>query len=124
MENKNRYFVNLGLHILGFILCIVPPAACTLSYFPIWVSDGERCLSGGVALLLILSLAPLMKLISRKLRGASSWFIWLLIFLLFFSLSRIAEEMTVISFVGLIGNLSGGLLMRLSRRMRSGANEK
>ena len=41
---------------------------------------------------------------------------WLIAFILFLSLSRIADEMTVISFVGLISNLIGSLIFKLARR--------
>ena len=44
---------------------------------------------------------------------------WLVSFLIFFCLSRIADEMTVISFVGFVGNLIGALFFHLGRRERS-----
>ena len=114
---NKRVFVNVILHIVGFSLCVTPPAVCTLCYFPLWKSTGfESCISGGVALLLALCCTPLYKLLSRLLKNPSSYILWLICFLLFFALSKIADEMTVISFVGFIGNLLGAFCFWIGKR--------
>ena len=114
---KTNVFVSFGLHILGFCLCVLPPAICTLTYFPLWKSVGyEYCIAGGAALLLAICMIPLYKLIRHKLMGYSSYFIWLLLFLLFFALSRIAEQMTVISFAGFVGNLLGSVCFYMAKK--------
>lgn len=120
---NNNVFVTLGLHIIGFMLCILPPAICTLSYFPLWKATGyESCIAGGTALLLALCAIPLYRLIRRSISTYSSYVIWLILFLLFFALSNIAEQMTVISLVGFIGNLLGAVFFYLARkRCRSDA---
>lgn len=118
-SRKISVFVILGLHLLGFTLCIIPPAICTLNYFPLWKTAGyEHCLAGGVALILAVCMIPLFKLFKRKLEGYSSFLIWLILFLLFFSLSRIADQMTVISFVGFVGNLLGAICFFIAGRLR------
>lgn len=118
-SQKTSVFVNLGLHILGFLLCIVPPAVCTLNYFPLWREVGyESCIAGGTALILALCIIPIYKLIRKGLDSFSSYMVWLLLFLLFFGMSRIAEQMTVISFVGFIGNLLGAVCFHFARRYR------
>ena len=122
--SKTSIFVSLGLHIAGFGLCILPPAVCTLTYFPLWREIGyENCIAGGVALILALCAIPLYKLLKRAFSSYSSFFVWLILFLLFFSLSRIAEQMTVISLVGLIGNLLGAVCFHLARRVGRRNNE-
>lgn len=109
-------FANIILHIAGFALCIVPPAVCTLCYFPLWKTvDYESCLAGGGALLLAICAVPLYKLIAKAMQSFSAYIMWLIAFLLFFSLSKIADEMTVISFVGFVSNLLGAILFRLAR---------
>ena len=112
---KTSIFVRYSLHFLGFSLCILPPAICTLSYFPLWKHDGyQSCIAGGVALLLVICALPLYKLISRRLMSYSSYLIWLFLFLVFFGLSKIAEQMTVISLVGFVGNLLGAICFHLA----------
>ena len=120
-SRKTNIFVSLGLHIIGFLLCIVPPAVCTLMYFPLWRDLGyESCIAGGTALLLALCIIPLYKMIRRGLMTFSSYLMWLVLFLLFFTLSRIAEQMTVISLVGFIGNLLGAICFYFAKRAKTG----
>ena len=111
---NNRIFVNLCLHIAGLCCCILPPAICTLTYFPLWKeAGGGAVIAGGCALLLVLCAIPLYKLLHTALRTSASYIIWLIIFFTFFALSRIADQMTVISFAGLVGNLVGAILFKL-----------
>ncbi len=119
MKNQanNRTFVSFILHILGFLLCVAPPAVCTLLYFPLWKAAGyTTCIAGGTALILALCFIPIYKMIRKGLMSFSSYIMWLILFILFFALSRIAEQMTVISFVGFIGNLLGALCFHLAKR--------
>ena len=109
--------VKLTLHIIGVVLCVAPPASCILAYFPLWKSEGSlELLSGMTVLLLALAARPIFKLIGEKFRSAATWGAWLLLFVLFFALSRIANEMVVISLTGLIGNLFGAICFRLAER--------
>ena len=117
-ETKNKnVFVKLLLHMAGVLLCVVPPAVCTLSYFPLWKSAGYvSCISGGVAFLLVLCAIPIFKALRRAFANAASYVMWLLLFIAFFLLSKIAYEMTVISFVGFVGNLLGAVCFALATR--------
>jgi nicotinamide riboside transporter PnuC len=51
------------------------------------------------------------------LTSYSSYFLWLILFLLFFALSKIADQMTVISLVGFIGNLLGAICFFIAKRL-------
>ena len=105
------------LRLLGLSLSVLPPAILTLSYFPLWQRLGAPyIISGGTLLLLILSALPMIRRIKEILRSPSAYVIWLIIFLLFFTLSRIANEMCVISLSGFIGNLVGSLLFGAAKR--------
>jgi len=121
--SRNNLFVSFALHIAGFALCIIPPAVCTLSYFPLWKEIGfESCIAGGTALLLALCAIPLYKLLKRALESYSSYLIWLILFLLFLALSKIAAQMTVISLVGFIGNLLGAVCFHIAKRINRRAD--
>lgn len=118
-QRKTNLFAYFSLHIIGFILCVAPPAICTLSYFPLWREVGyHSCIAGGVALILVLSIIPLYKLLRRTLISFSSYLMWLLLFLIFFGLSKIADQMTVISFVGFVGNLLGAICFFFAKRFK------
>ena len=113
VQNKHS-FVNIILHIAGFLLCTVPAAVCTLMYFPLWKEAGAMsCIAGGGALIVIIFAVPLIKFLRTLLSSASAYMMWLIAFLIFFGLSRIATEMTVISLVGFLSNLAGAILMRV-----------
>ena len=105
----------LILKTAGLALCIVPPALATLFYFPVWISKGGEFVFSGLALiLLIFALLPLWRAISKMLKSPAVYTLWLIAFIVFSSLSRIADEMTVISFVGFISNALGAILFRMS----------
>jgi chromate transport protein ChrA len=120
---KTNTFVYLALHIAGFSLCILPPAICTLRYFPLWEASGfESCIAGGTALLMVLCAIPIWKLLKKALASYSSYLIWLLLFLIFLALSNIATQMTVISLVGFIGNLLGAVCFHIAKRIKRRAD--
>jgi hypothetical protein len=81
--------------------------------------------SGGALLLLIAAWVPVTKLFRRIFSSPASYTMWLVIFLVFFALSAIAEQVKVISFVGFMGNALGALCFKAcgSKRM-GGENEK
>ena len=103
------------LRALGLSLCVIPVTVSILCYFPVWRAEGGEVLLSGVAILLLsLAALPLYKLLSQRLRSPAAYTIWLIAFLLFLSLSKIADEMVVISFTGFVGNLLGAIVYRLS----------
>lgn len=119
MKPKNSSaFVSFCLHIVALCFCILPPALCTLFYFPLWRGSSAKTIAGGTLLLLLLSAMPLFKLIRHKLKSVAGYVGWLVLFILFLTLSSIAHEMTVISFYGFIGNLIGAVLFKISDRRR------
>ena len=119
MKSKNNSpFVNVCLHITALCFCILPPAICTLFYFPLWKGSSVKTVAGGTLLLLLLSAMPLFKLIKRKLESAAGYVLWLILFILFLTLSSIAHEMTVISFYGFVGNIIGAVLFKICERRK------
>ena len=116
-SNPWGYFALRGL---GIVLCVLPVSLSILCYFPVWVAEGgEGIMPGLAALLLVLAAIPLWRLIRRALSSMASYTLWLVAFILFLCLSRIADEMTVISFVGFVGNAIGAVVFRLSERLRA-----
>ena len=106
---------SLCLWLLGMLMCILPPAIAVISYFPVWVSrGGESVLSGFTVLLLAVCALPLWRAVKKVLSSPSIHTLWLIFFILFLLLSRVAEEMTVISLVGFLSSSLGAILIRLS----------
>ena len=112
------------LTLLGVAVSTIPVAVCALSFVPIWKHRGDgAALSGFALILLLLSFVPLFKLVKKMLTSPAAHTMWLICFILFFCLSKIADEMTVISFVGFVSNLIGAAIFKLADR-RIDENEK
>lgn len=115
---ENKIAGASALKILGLAVSVVPTVLAILMYFPIWRCMGaEKLLSGIAVLLLVIAHAPILKYVKSILSPTSSYTVWLAIFIVFFLVSSIAEEMKVISFVGFVSNVIGALIIRLSERM-------
>lgn len=105
------------LKAIALLFCITPPALAIFLYFPAWISRGDGSAVSGLGLILILmTLSPIFKLIKAHFGSLSSYTMWFISFAVFFMLSKIAREMTVISFMGFIGNLVGAVFFRMARK--------
>lgn len=121
-EKLYKRFVFLGL---GVVISILPPVLAVFSFFPIWCAEGgEYVVSGFTALVLLLCALPLFRLIKKLLASPSVWVMWLIAFIVFFALSKIADEMVVISFVGFVSNVLGAILFRLAKKYEEHKNEE
>ena len=116
-KGKNKRLLKLSLRTAGLLSCVVPPVACTLSYFPLWKeAGGEELVCGTTALLLMISVIPFYKHIKRLFETSASYVLWLAIFLFSFLMSKVISEITVIAFVGFVGNAVGAVLLKLGER--------
>ena len=124
----NNLAYSLIFKTVGMLFCIVPVTAAILSYFPIWIgTGGVKVLSGFTLILCVIAHVPLIKAAKNLFKSPASYTVWLFIFVAFLILSSIAEEMTVISFVGFLGNLVGAVMFKLEGVFKSKAgidNEK
>ena len=104
-------------NLLGILFSTLPPLFATLSYFPLWHGMGGGAILSGVSvLLLLLCFTPLFRFIKERIGTPSAPVIWLTVFITFFVLAEIAEEIKVIAFIGFVGNLIGALFFRLAKR--------
>ena len=116
MDARTNPTRRLILHALGLGFSVIPVAVSIFSYFPLWIAREDASVLSGISLLLtLLALLPLARYLRSILRTASAPLMWLAVFIAFMLLSRIANEVTVISFVGFIGNLIGALFFKLAR---------
>ena len=116
---------NLFFYIFGLLISTLPPLFAVFSYFPIWQREDVYTRISALALCLILICAlPLFRYVKRFFASPSAPLVWLFVFIIFFCLSKIADEVTVISFTGFISNLIGAVFFKLSRRREDAMDEK
>ena len=107
----------LLFNTLGLAISVIPVAVAIFSYFPLWIEREDASLVCGISLLLAgLAMVPMLKYIKHFLSSASAPIMWFLVFVIFFCLSRIADEVTVISFVGFTSNLIGAAMFKIAHR--------
>ena len=121
----NRTALSVFLYTAGLFFCIIPPLLAVLSYFPVWRERGAAAVISGFSLILIaLCFIPFFKTVKRIFSSMAAYTVWLVIFIAFLILSKIADEMVVISFFGFTGNLLGALFFKLTDRLEGKRNEK
>ena len=117
MLSRNNPAKRLLFNSLGLGICIIPVVVAILSYFPLWLArENASVLSGLAVLLITAALVPMYKYLGSILRSPSAPLMWFAVFIVFLFLSKIANEMTVISFVGFTTNLIGSLFFKFAKR--------
>ena len=115
---NNTRAKKLLLNLIGLCFSVLPVLSAILCYFPTWRARGSGTFACGFLLLLILlALVPLFNVIKSALRTPSAKALWFVMFVIFFLLSKIADEMTVISFIGFITNLIGAVFFKAAERI-------
>lgn len=114
----------LIVRAVAILFCTIPVTLTILLYFPLWKEEGSaQTLSGFTLILLLVAALPFFKYIKKLLRSPSVHLLWFIVFIAFLLLSKIAEQMTVISFVGFISNFIGAMLFKLSHKIEKGRQD-
>ena len=122
--NKKSIGASL-LRLSALTLCVLPVSLAILSYFPIWLGKGASTALSGISLLLLfIAQVPLFRALKQYFASPSAPLIWFVLFVIFFMLSKIADDMTVIALVGFAGNLIGSVLFKLAARLGRSGEEK
>ena len=106
------------LTVIGALLCIVPPAAVTMAYFPLWVQKSATSTLSGLSMILILvSIIPLFKLIKDHLKTPSAPILWGIICISAVMFRSIIDQIVVIAFVGTISSIAGFFIFKARDRI-------
>ncbi len=117
MPKLNNHARRLMFNFLGLSISVIPVSVSILSYFPLWLRRGDASILSGISLILLgLALIPMYKRVKEVLRSASAPLMWFIIFVIFFLLAKIADEITVISFVGFVTNVVGAICFRAAKK--------
>ena len=102
---------------LGLMISVIPVTVAIFSYFPLWLAKDDASILSGLSLLLVcLGAVPLFKTLKQLFQSPSAPVMWFFAFVIFLFLSQIANEVTVISFVGFVSNLIGSLMFKIAKR--------
>jgi chromate transport protein ChrA len=102
--------------LIGLVISVLPVVIATVSYFPLWCArGGQTILSAFALILIIIAAVPLFRLLRTAFKSPASYTVWLVLFIIFFALSKIADEMVVISLIGFVSNLIGAIFFRLGK---------
>ena len=113
------------IKVIAVAIDVGAPLIATLTQFPIWVErSAEATVSGIFLVFALLSAVPLFKSFKRLLRSPSSPLMWGLIFVFFYALRAIVDEMIFISFVGLVSNVIGWGMEKYGQRCEVNTNAK
>lgn len=116
MTSRTKYII---LYVVGLVVCIAPPVVAVLLNFPVWVQKSSAATLSGVSLvLLVLCCIPFYKAILSYIKSASSPVMWLLLFVFCFLFGAIVDEMTIISFVGVISNTVGAVIFKIAKKYK------
>ena len=107
----------LLFNALGIMISVIPVTVSIFSYFPLWIARKDASVLSGISLLLIcLAIVPLFKYLKQFLHSPSAPIMWFISFIILLMLSKIGDEMTVISFIGFTTNLIGMLFFKIARK--------
>lgn len=116
MDTRTNPTRRLLFNALGLFFSVIPVAVSIFSYFPLWIAREDASILSGISLVLAaMALVPCFRYVKEAMRTASAPVMWLALFIVFLLLSKIANEITVIAFVGFVGNLVGAVFFRLAR---------
>ena len=122
MDNRFKILI---LNLIGLTIAILPTFLAVISYFPIWKERGTATMISAFSLCLVLvAFLPLMRFMKAHLKSPSATTVWFITFIMFCFLSRIADDMTIISFVGFISNLTASFFFSLARMRKENPDEE
>lgn len=114
----------VSMTALGALLCIVPPIAVTIGYFPVWVEKSSSSTISGLSMILILvSIIPLFKLVKDHLKTPSAPLLWAIICLFAVMFRSIIDQVIVIAFVGTVSSIAGFFVFKARDRMKEKQKE-
>ena len=117
---KSKRLKSVTLYLSGLALATIPPILAIITYFPLWRERSTASLlSGGTLLLVMIASVPLYKVLKEHLSSPSAPTVWVLIFISFYTVRSIVDEMVVISFVGLVSNLIASLFFKAAKKRKA-----
>lgn len=107
------------IYYTGLAVSITAPLIAAAAQFPVWTETVDsRQVSGIFVFVALLCLIPLFNHFKTVLRSPSSTLLWSIVFFISWSLSKIIDEIVIVSLTGALSNAAGAVLCGIGNRLR------
>lgn len=109
------------IYYTGLVISILAPLVAAATQFPVWTEKVGGAQIGGMFIFVaLLCMIPLFNHLKIALKSPSSCLLWTLIFVCTWALSKIIDQLVIVSLVGAIANYVGALLCGIGNYLRRG----
>lgn len=109
------------IYYTGLVISILAPLVAAATQFPVWTENVDRGQIGGMFVFVaLLCMIPLFNHLKIALKSPSSCLLWTIIFVCTWALSKIIQQLIIVSLVGTVANYVGALLCGIGNYLRRG----
>lgn len=107
------------VYYVGLAVSIAAPLVAAATQFPVWTENVEPTqISGMFVFVAILCMIPLFNHFRIALRSPSSAMLWTIMFVVTWALSKIIDQIVIVSLVGAVSNIIGAVMCGIGNYMR------
>lgn len=109
------------IYYTGLVISILAPLVAAATQFPVWTENVDSGQVGGMFVFVaLLCMIPLFNHLKIALKSPSSCLLWTIIFVCTWALSKIIQQLIIVSLVGTVANYVGALLCGIGNYLRRG----
>ena len=109
------------IYYTGLVISILAPLVAAATQFPVWTENVDSGQIGGMFVFVaLLCMIPLFNHLKIALKSPSSCLLWTTIFECTWALSKIIQQLIIVSLVGMVANYVGALLCGIGNYLRRG----
>lgn len=109
------------IYYTGLVISILAPLVAAATQFPVWTENVDSGQIGGMfVFVVLLCMIPLFNHLKIALKSPSSCLLWTIIFVCTWALSKIIQQLIIVSLVGTVANYVGALLCGIGNYLRRG----
>ena len=107
------------VYYVGLAVSIAAPLVAAATQFPVWTENVEPTqISGMFVFVAILCMIPLFNHFKIALKSPSSALLWSIMFVVTWTLSKIIDQIVIVSLVGAVSNIIGAVMCGIGNHLR------
>lgn len=107
------------VYYVGLAVSIAAPLIAAATQFPVWTENVEPAqISGMFVFVAILCTIPLFNHFKLALKSPSSALLWSIMFVVTWALSKIIDQIVIVSLVGAVSNIIGAVMCGIGNHLR------